>query len=55
MFARTKLNVAAINGAILVAALVGWVFHSWPVFLLTAIAMIALGLHAGHIRPGRRR
>jgi hypothetical protein len=55
MSARTKLNVATINGAILVAGLAGWALGSWPVFLLGSAALITLGLHAGDIRPGRRR
>jgi hypothetical protein len=53
--ARTKLNAAAINGALLIAALVGWLFGSWSVFLLTAGVLIAMGLHAGDIRPGQKR
>jgi hypothetical protein len=55
MSARTKLNVAAINGALLVAAPVGWLFGSWSLFLLTATVLIAMGLHAGDIRMDRRR
>ena len=55
--ARTKLNVAAINGSLVVAAVVGIAFGSWFAFWLVAISLVAGNLYAGGIRPaghGRR-
>ena len=54
MSARTKLNAAAIQGAIIVAALVGWAFGSWAMFLLTIVVLLATAFHSGAIRPNRR-
>ena len=51
---RNKLNVAAIHGSLVVAALVGWAFHSWIVFLLAVIVLIATAIHRGDIRFDRR-
>ncbi len=51
MNARNKLNVAAINGCLLVAALVGMMAESGAVFLLAFAALIAGGIAAGDIRP----
>jgi hypothetical protein len=53
--ARRKLNVAAVNGAIFVAAFVGWLFRSWVAFLLATVVLIATAWHSGEIRTGRRR
>jgi hypothetical protein len=53
--ARTKLNIAFIQGALLVAALVGWSFNSWTAFFLIAAVLIVLAIYAGNIRPGSRR
>ena len=56
MSARNKLNVAAINGAILGAGLAGWLFSSWFVFLLALAVLIGTSIHSGQIRvnPPRR-
>jgi hypothetical protein len=51
--ARTKLNIAAVNGVVVIAAIVGWLFGSWPIFLLTAGVLVAMAVHSGDIRPGR--
>ncbi len=48
--ARNKLNVAAINGCLLVAALVGMMAESGAVFLLTLAALIAGAIASGDIR-----
>ena len=40
MSARTKLNAVAIQGAIAVAAIIGWVCESWIVFLVAAVVLI---------------
>jgi len=53
--ARTKLNAAAINGSLALAALVGYFFGSWTVFAVVAVALIGLALHSGDIRPGPRQ
>jgi hypothetical protein len=50
MNARTKLNVAAANGCLLLAALAGAMTGSWIVFLLALAALIAGGLAGGDIR-----
>ena len=55
MSARTKLNVAAVQGAIVVAALVGWAAGSWAVFLLATAVLIGTAWHSGAIRTGRLR
>ena len=54
MGARNKLNVAAINGAIIIAAVVGVAIGSWGVFWIVLIVLIVGDLYAGGIRPGRR-
>jgi hypothetical protein len=53
--ARTKLNAAFIQGAILVAALIGWTCQSLTAFLLSAAVLIALATYAGDIRSGPRK
>jgi len=53
--ARTKLNVAAINGSLVIAAIVGLALESWPAFWAVAILLVVGNLYAGEIRPGSRR
>jgi hypothetical protein len=53
--ARRKLNAAAVHGAILISALVGWLFRSWVVFLLALAVLIGTSIHSGEIRRGPRR
>lgn len=59
MNARRKLNVAAVNGALLVAVLVGTASQSPWAFLVTAAVLVGLSVWAGSIRlgskDGRRR
>jgi hypothetical protein len=52
--ARRKLNVAAVNGAIVLGAIAGWATGSWAVFLLATAVLIATAWHSGAIRPARR-
>ncbi len=52
MGARTKLNAAYLNGALLVAAAIGLGLQSWSAFIATAGLLIALQTLAGGIRPG---
>lgn len=54
MGARRKLNSAAILGSLTVASVVGCVSHSWIVFILAALILLALSLHSGDIRPSKR-
>ena len=54
MNARNKLNVAATNGYLLLAALVDIMAESWAVFLLSFAALIAGGIANGDIRPRTR-
>ncbi len=54
MSARNKLNVAAVNGCLLLAALVGAMAESGAVFLLALAALIAGGIAGGDIRPRPR-
>ncbi len=51
MSARQKLNQAFLNGALLIAGLIGIATESWLAFAGFAIGFILLGLHAGDIRP----
>lgn len=55
--ARTKLNRAFINGAVLVAAIAGACLRSWTVFWLMVICGVALAIYSGDIRldDGNRR
>ncbi len=55
MAARQKLNVAFVNGALIVAAVAGWVFKSSEVFVATAVVLIAGAVYGGDVRPGPRR
>jgi len=52
--ARNKLNVATVNGCLLLAALVGMMTESWAVFLLAFAALVAGGITSGDIRPRPR-
>lgn len=52
MGARTKLNTAFVNGALLVAAAVGLSMNSWAAFVGVAAIIIAIQTAAGGIRPG---
>ena len=50
MGARTKLNVASVNGAILVAVAIGVIFGS-PLAFFVAVSVLVVGaLVAGDIR-----
>ena len=52
MGARTKLNVAYLNGSLIVAAVLGVCCDSLTAFCLVAGIMIAIQTVAGGIRPG---
>jgi type IV secretory pathway TrbD component len=55
MGARSKLNVAFLNGSVFVAALVGFVFKSWAAFALVLVVLLLGNFLMGEIRPGKRR
>ena len=55
MGARQKLNVAFINGALLIGAVAGFVFKSWAVFVVTAVVLVIGVIHCGDVRPGPRQ
>ena len=56
MGARTKLNQAYINGALVIAAIIGLCAQSWTVFFIVALVGIGLSVHGGEIRlSGRDR
>ena len=55
MSARTKLNGAYFNGALLSSAAIGWLSGSWAVFLAVLAAAVACAVYGGEIRPTRRR
>jgi hypothetical protein len=53
--ARQKLNIAFINGALIVAAVAGFVAKSWTVFVVAAVALVMGAIYCGDVRPGPRR
>lgn len=53
MGARQKLNRAFFNGSLLLAGIVGVFTQSWLVFGLTLVALLALNLWMGEIRPSK--
>ncbi len=55
MGARHKLNQAYVNGAVIFAAVIGVLTESWPIFFVTLGLSIAIAVHAGDIRPTKRR
>lgn len=55
MGARQKLNQAYLNGALVLAAVVGIATQSWAVFWLAVIFVVGSSFYAGDIRPNGRR
>ena len=55
MSARRKLNVAFFNGSLVAAAVVGLLFRSWTLFVLTFAALLIGNLILGEIRPTKRK
>jgi hypothetical protein len=53
MGARNKLNVAHMNGILIVAGLAGLLTGSWLVFAVGFVILVILGVHSGGIRPKR--
>jgi hypothetical protein len=59
MSARQKLNQSYVNGALLIAGVIGACTESWTAFMVFAAVFVALSCHAGDIRlfpsAGRRK
>ena len=55
MGARQKLNVANIVGCVLVAAMIGALCSSVPIFAIAALVLIAGAIESGDIRPTPRQ
>jgi hypothetical protein len=49
--ARQKLNVAYLNGSLLVSALFGLIAGSWAVFWVALAVTIGCGVYGGELRP----
>lgn len=50
MGARTKLNQAYVNGALIVAIVIGVLFNSWTLFGVALVYYLASSVHSGNIR-----
>ena len=51
MNARRKLNQANVNGALLLALVVGWMFQSLSAFIIAAIFFVVTAMYTHDIRP----
>jgi hypothetical protein len=54
MGARKKLNVAFVNGGLILGTLAGLATGSWVVFAGAVAASVALDCYCGNIRPRSR-
>lgn len=54
MGARHKLNQAFVNGALIVAGLIGFATQSLIAFLVVLGILLLLSTHSGDIRPDQR-
>jgi hypothetical protein len=54
MNAREKLNVAYVNGALVVAGVLAMLAQSWTVFWLSLAGLVFIQLGSGGIRPSKR-
>ena len=54
MNAREKLNIAYVNGALVVAGVLAMLAESWMVFWLSLIGLVIVHLGTGGIRPSNR-
>ena len=50
MGARTKLNAAYLNGALIMAVVIGLSCNSWNAFVVTAVVLTVLSACIGNIR-----
>lgn len=53
MSARTKLNIAVLNGALLISSVIGAASGSWAAFCVSLVILAASGCYAGDIRLTR--
>ena len=51
MGARQKLNQAHVNGALIVAAVLGLMTGSWIIFFIASAMLIGAATYGGEIRP----
>ena len=54
MRARQKLNASYFNGSLLLAAAIGGLAQSWPVFFLALRVLLGFNLYLNEIRPAGR-
>jgi hypothetical protein len=54
MNARQKLNLAYVNGAVVMAGVVGMLAKSWAVFWVSLVVVVIVHVGSGGIRPKRR-
>jgi hypothetical protein len=54
MNARGKLNVAYVNGALILGTIFGLLTQSWFVFGFVLVSAMAISLSCGNIRPTAR-
>lgn len=52
---RKKLNAANVNGALLVAGIIGSLTGSWVIFGVALAGLLISGVLGGDIRPGGGR
>jgi hypothetical protein len=55
MGARSKLNRAFVNSALLIAAICGILSQSWTAFLITVAVLLLLSVGSGEIRMANHR
>jgi hypothetical protein len=53
--ARRRLNIACLNGCLLIAGVIGLGARSWGAFLAALALLIATGVYLGDIRPKPNR
>jgi hypothetical protein len=53
MGARRKLNLVYVQGAIAIAAVLGYLAESWWTFLVAFTVLVGAAVYAGEIRPRR--
>jgi hypothetical protein len=54
MGARTRLNQAYFNGSLMIAAVLGLLAQSWPLFFLALAVLLGSNLYLREIRPRGR-
>ena len=55
MGARQKLNGAYVNGALVVAAVLGLMTGSWTIFIFAGAVLIGIAIYDGDIRSHSHR